>query len=1208
MFQDINRDGRRRRSDATSSFSSPKPPKPPRPVLPPKPKERKSMNRNCNNNSDIEADGQDSENRQSSIVTQTMSSTANQDILSLFDSPNVGASPQPLQAPLLPNSSAPSSASATTNRGQPTRFSNLDGLFTNVPPPIAAKAATSTQGPASNFSNLDGLFSSMDQKTNNDFPCMSGNGTTSHGLKLNGPTHENPFMISQIQPVVDNSDVLSPPAMNLADSNWGLAGSSSLLTPASTTGMLQLKPQPLSRTNNDAMLTSPSMNKLIGSSQSYQPMASDVPNSNAIGGSSSHNMLFIPQGGVMEQKQSIMSPANSRANELQLGSLTQTARAQQNHASPFLGQHVATLQPVSSTTGSSVAVKPVKPELPFRGPPPLNHQIAPASQTGANDSPLSGNTEPQPSTSSVAPNFSAKPPKPVLPVNQPMAATPQTGANENFVLWGNTVAEAPVLGTVAPDTSNPTKPGLHSKGPPVANGYPVVIPRSRVRASPVVSPILGSLHPQLGMTQSSVDSAVLVPMQQPTRVSEVGQPPRNVQQSRKLPPPPRPSSGPKRAVSIRPTTAPPPRPTAKPTRPPASEASLIEGLSTKLPPPTKPEVFSSPSLFGQSSNSNLVQSPSNAGTGASLLDDPLPATNSASQGNNLLLLSGMGASNRPGPLTKPMSLGGAGLSIPPDRADSEPLYASVRKKSKSLTQPVNETVVAPPSGIDSLMDLMEPNKPDIHSDESGNPPPLPATRPPLEDFEDLLSPAEMNAAMAERNKMTCNDSENIFGLVTPKQAEPEDPYELVVEGLPHVKQSSAPPVLSGKNRSSGKSKTASGPSKQNDSLLFDPSGSKDGESAERRKSDDSEKSFGQKLRKRSLKFRMKFTSPKTEANSSKSPVGEFPPRPTADKDLSQLAPTKPARPPPRPDKLPKKATSVVVTPVAEPAPGPPSAKAKPVKPPPPRIYPTRSAPARPPPNTNQNNRAAVHTPAPTPKPRSNSKPGPPLKPSPDPKVRAVPASRSAQKITPARSPPMKPPTKRYGNLRPPPAPKPSVTDPEPSAHLEIEDGEPFLQRSKAEVPGSKVTMTAMFDFNGIADDELTFKAGDTICDVTEVNPDWYRGLLGGKHGIFPKPFVTAHDDALPSTGNPPLSADFPDETPAGGPHPHEVEDSRAAPSFPDVDEISDTPPSEQHIEAADAEATKEGNSRTGVALFPFQGQDEAELKFLEGDVIEITGE
>ncbi|KFQ12126.1 SH3 domain-containing protein 19 [Leptosomus discolor] len=57
------------------------------------------------------------------------------------------------------------------------------------------------------------------------------------------------------------------------------------------------------------------------------------------------------------------------------------------------------------------------------------------------------------------------------------------------------------------------------------------------------------------------------------------------------------------------------------------------------------------------------------------------------------------------------------------------------------------------------------------------------------------------------------------------------------------------------------------------------------------------------------------------------------------------------------------------------------------------------------------------------------------------------------------------------------------------------------------VGGKKGKAKALYDFHGENEDELSFKAGDTITELESVDEDWMSGEIQGKSGIFPKNFV-----------------------------------------------------------------------------------------------------
>uniref|UniRef100_A0A8C3JC18 SH3 domain containing 19 n=1 Tax=Calidris pygmaea TaxID=425635 RepID=A0A8C3JC18_9CHAR len=69
----------------------------------------------------------------------------------------------------------------------------------------------------------------------------------------------------------------------------------------------------------------------------------------------------------------------------------------------------------------------------------------------------------------------------------------------------------------------------------------------------------------------------------------------------------------------------------------------------------------------------------------------------------------------------------------------------------------------------------------------------------------------------------------------------------------------------------------------------------------------------------------------------------------------------------------------------------------------------------------------------------------------------------------------------------------------------------FVQILRAELSQSvgakKGKAKALYDFHGENEDELSFKAGDTITELESVDEDWMSGEIQGKSGIFPKNFV-----------------------------------------------------------------------------------------------------
>lgn len=71
----------------------------------------------------------------------------------------------------------------------------------------------------------------------------------------------------------------------------------------------------------------------------------------------------------------------------------------------------------------------------------------------------------------------------------------------------------------------------------------------------------------------------------------------------------------------------------------------------------------------------------------------------------------------------------------------------------------------------------------------------------------------------------------------------------------------------------------------------------------------------------------------------------------------------------------------------------------------------------------------------------------------------------------------------------------------------------FTQPCKAQPitgqqPVAKGMAKALFDFTAESEDELTLKVGDIITQVEAVDEQWIMGIVGGKHGIVPKNYIS----------------------------------------------------------------------------------------------------
>jgi hypothetical protein len=52
---------------------------------------------------------------------------------------------------------------------------------------------------------------------------------------------------------------------------------------------------------------------------------------------------------------------------------------------------------------------------------------------------------------------------------------------------------------------------------------------------------------------------------------------------------------------------------------------------------------------------------------------------------------------------------------------------------------------------------------------------------------------------------------------------------------------------------------------------------------------------------------------------------------------------------------------------------------------------------------------------------------------------------------------------------------------------------------------------ALFDYDAVEDDELSFRAGDTITLIGIAQPEWYFGDQRGKIGLLPANYVQVLD-------------------------------------------------------------------------------------------------
>ncbi|KAL1131250.1 hypothetical protein AAG570_010868, partial [Ranatra chinensis] len=89
---------------------------------------------------------------------------------------------------------------------------------------------------------------------------------------------------------------------------------------------------------------------------------------------------------------------------------------------------------------------------------------------------------------------------------------------------------------------------------------------------------------------------------------------------------------------------------------------------------------------------------------------------------------------------------------------------------------------------------------------------------------------------------------------------------------------------------------------------------------------------------------------------------------------------------------------------------------------------------------------------------------------------------------------------------PPPPPPPDVVQ-------ELLNGPPIPPRPRPQDSQQEIKERAApyciaeYDYEATHVDDLSFKIGDAITLLSEVNSDWLKGRLGGKEGIFPRNYV-----------------------------------------------------------------------------------------------------
>merc|ERR1712212_133311 len=59
----------------------------------------------------------------------------------------------------------------------------------------------------------------------------------------------------------------------------------------------------------------------------------------------------------------------------------------------------------------------------------------------------------------------------------------------------------------------------------------------------------------------------------------------------------------------------------------------------------------------------------------------------------------------------------------------------------------------------------------------------------------------------------------------------------------------------------------------------------------------------------------------------------------------------------------------------------------------------------------------------------------------------------------------------------------------------------------AKKTGAGITAIALYDYQAMAEDEISFDPNDVISNIEMVDEGWWAGELGGKRGMFPANYV-----------------------------------------------------------------------------------------------------
>merc|ERR1712079_45191 len=76
---------------------------------------------------------------------------------------------------------------------------------------------------------------------------------------------------------------------------------------------------------------------------------------------------------------------------------------------------------------------------------------------------------------------------------------------------------------------------------------------------------------------------------------------------------------------------------------------------------------------------------------------------------------------------------------------------------------------------------------------------------------------------------------------------------------------------------------------------------------------------------------------------------------------------------------------------------------------------------------------------------------------------------------------------------------------------EEDEEENFYENNDSETPqagdGRSITAVALYDYQAMAEDEISFDPNDMITNIEMIEEGWWLGFCNGRRGLFPANFV-----------------------------------------------------------------------------------------------------